>query len=362
MKKNVGVEKVKKGICILGLTVCTFTTLTGCSSTKDYKSILDKNEFTYELSDDTAVLVDSNITDEDVTKLSPDIRVLGLFRCNYITDLSLLPAYCPDIQYLIIDKCASLEDLSFIYELDNLCYLDICESPFISDELVDYLNGKGIIHTIDGDKLKIVDEVDKVLSEIINESMSDEDKIKAITQYVIETYKYDKYRADVSNEYPLTSFLGAKRGVCASYAYLTNVLLRKADINSYEIVSDDHGWNVIELDGKYYYLDTTNMKILPFVAEMLLDNFNVGFYYMTSPAVTSFSVMDDYDNIENVIIPNSLIEDIRRGEDEKNIMEKYKNSVPVLIIQLLIIVIVLTEVFYRSKEKLSKAVGEKLVK
>ena len=39
-------------------------------------------------------------------------------------------------------------------------------------------------------------------------------------------------------------------GVCAGIAYTTNVLLRKAGIESYELISNDHGWNLIDLDGK----------------------------------------------------------------------------------------------------------------
>jgi len=47
--------------------------------------------------------------------------------------------------------------------------------------------------------------------------------------------------------------------------------------------------------------------------------------------------MKSYDDIENVIIPNSLIVDIINSEDEKSIIEKYKNTVPVVMIQALII-------------------------
>lgn len=60
---------------------------------------------------------------------------------------------------------------------------------------------------------------------------------------------------------------------------------------------------------------------------------------MTDPKATSFSAMNDYDNVEKVLIPDSLIEDIKAGQSEKNIFEKYGNSVPARVIEILIIVL-----------------------
>ena len=76
--------------------------------------------------------------------------------------------------------------------------------------------------------------------------------------------EYDIIRGDIPvNSVDAYYMLDNKGGVCASYAYLTNVLLRKAGIESYEITSDSHAWNVIELDGKYYYLDGINASGMP---------------------------------------------------------------------------------------------------
>ena len=58
---------------------------------------------------------------------------------------------------------------------------------------------------------------------------------------------------------------------------------------------------------------------------------------MTDPADTAFSAMENYDNIEKINIPKEMIEDIERGESEKNIIEKYGTGVPARIIELVLI-------------------------
>lgn len=180
--------------------------------------------------------------------------------------------------------------------------------------------------------LQDAEYLDNVLSEIITKDMNEREKIQVITSYVIENYKYKVTKVFESNEEPLSSTIKNKGGVCASSAYLANQLFRKAGIESFEVTSSNHAWNIINLDGKYYYLDATNIKQIPIVSKQLLKHFNVGLYYMVDPSADALSAMDEYDS-GKVVIPESLIEDIRRGEDEKTIFEKYQGSVPITIIE-----------------------------
>ena len=64
-------------------------------------------------------------------------------------------------------------------------------------------------------------------ADVYFKDMTDEEKIQAITFYVIDNYSYKMSKVFESNAEPLESMLDNKGGVCASYAYLTNVLLRK---------------------------------------------------------------------------------------------------------------------------------------
>ena len=177
--------------------------------------------------------------------------------------------------------------------------------------------------------------------------MTDEEKIQAITYYVIDNYHYKITKVFESNSDPLTSTLKNGGGVCASYAYLTNILLRGAGIKSYEVTTSNevllgHGWNMVEIDGKYYYLDATNIKQIPIISKLALKYFNIGFFYMTDPKATSFSPMKDFDDVEKISISEEMIADIERGESEKNIYEKYGNSYPARIIEAVLAITAIT--------------------
>ena len=113
--------------------------------------------------------------------------------------------------------------------------------------------------------------------------------------------------------------------MCASYAYLTNILLNKAGIKSFEITNDRHGWNIIKLDNKYYYIDTTNMDDSDFY-NFLLKVLNISKYYIIDTEATLTTPMSSPSD-ETTIIPLSLIEDIKAGRNDKDLIEKYEGYI-----------------------------------
>ena len=287
----------------------------------------------------------TNTAIEELAEFGEYVKEIRLDYCYSIDDLSKIEEYCPNLERINISYCPSISDLTFIYSLPNLKSVHLEESGYVTPELVEYLDRRGIEHNITGQDLADAAELDRIIEEIITDDMTDEEKIQAVTYYVIDNYHYKITKVMESNEKPLSSTLKNKGGVCASYAYLTNILLRKAGVTSYEVTSENkllgHGWNLIEIDGKYYYLDTTNIKRIPLISKLALKYLNIGFFYMTDPRANSFSVMEDFDHAQKVSIPDEMIEDIERGESEKNIFEKYGNSVPARVIELLLINIAL---------------------
>lgn len=155
--------------------------------------------------------------------------------------------------------------------------------------------------------------------------MSDREKVKAICLYVLDSIEYDITYLDQSNIFPLTCVLDNGKGVCASYAYMTNVLLNKAGIKSFQVIDDSHGWNIIELDGEYYYVDTTNMDGSS-INKMLLELFNISKNYMIDPEYTTLSAMSNASSEETIIMAN-LVDDIIKGSSNKDIFEKYGGMV-----------------------------------
>ena len=150
--------------------------------------------------------------------------------------------------------------------------------------------------------------------------MSDKEKIQRVCYYVLNTLEYDITRTRESNINPLNESLNNGKVVCASYAYFANVLLNKVGINSYQIVNHSHGWNMVEVDDKYYYIDLTNMD--EEIYNFILKTCNTSKYYMIDTEGTIASSMTSSTN-EKTLIPTSLIKDIENGRSKKDIFEKY---------------------------------------
>lgn len=305
----------------------TIIALSGCAN-KEYHDIggkimhaedISKNDF------NEVYIGFSDITDDNLTKIPSDIKKLDIQDCYYLTSLDSLPQICPDIEELTVGLCPSITDFSFIYQLPNLKKVTFYECAGIDYELYTYLTNHGIENNITEVDLKANIMIDNIIKETINDQMTDEEKIKAITLYMVDNFEYDDQYTTDSNIYPLTSMLQNKKGVCAGYAYLANVLLRKANVNANYVVDYDHAWNIIKQDDKYYYLDTTNVDDL--IVRSTVKAFDISPYYMSNPSDTMFTSMTPYNAPDNtVIIPKSFVEDIKRGENKKTLVEKYGHN------------------------------------
>ena len=271
------------------------------------------NEDTY------AYFCASNVTVKDLLKIPSTINDLYFWNCHYINSLSILPNTHPNLTDLEISNCSSVINLDFIYELKNLKNLKISNCVGVTQELVDYLNNKGVNHNITKEDIEIANKIENICNEIIDENMTNEEKIQAISVYVFKNYKYNLDYCEESNREPLKCMLNNKEGVCYGYAYLTEVLLSKAGIDSSIILSSNHAWNLVKEDDKYYYLDVTNME-----TSFLPEYFNFGFNYMVSPTVEYGNCVFSYDTEGGkILIPKEIIKEIETSEDTKSIMDKY---------------------------------------
>lgn len=333
-------DLIKRAGAIAGCGLVLSTSLTGCMSIPI--SEINDTEYSFEDGQTTFHEYLGTLTDDDLRKLPPSIEEISLDTCFFVNDLNSLPEICPNIKKISLTNCSSIIDLSFIKRFPNLEKVIMNDMAGISVELLEYLESNGIEYKITEDDIEASKKVDSIIEEIITEDMTDEEKIKAVCLYVSENCKYRISKVEESNSDPLSTTLLTEKGVCAGIAYTTNVLLRKAGITSYEVVSKDHGWNLIEQDDKYYYLDVTNIgaPILPkFISRPLIKHLGFSDGYMSSPSNTSLTAMQPYDNRDKVVIPKELVEDIRKGEDEKSLIDKYGNNVPVHIIITLIVLI-----------------------
>lgn len=114
----------------------------------------------------------------------------------------------------------------------------------------------------------------QVVNEIIKPSMTEQEKIVAIwdylennTAYNHEALAYAKTGAnDLYQKYPNSwntyGILCEELGVCQSYAYAFNALAYESGLKSVMVTgtinNGGHAWNAVKLANKWYMIDTTN--------------------------------------------------------------------------------------------------------
>lgn len=93
----------------------------------------------------------------------------------------------------------------------------------------------------------------------IPEDYSEYGKMKAVYEYIIETTQYDAASPDSQN---IQSVLLYRSSVCAGYSKAFQYILNRMGMFCTYITGTiknggDHGWNMVRIDGLYYYVDVT---------------------------------------------------------------------------------------------------------
>ena len=121
----------------------------------------------------------------------------------------------------------------------------------------------------DEDISKIDNKIDELYNSLIKDEMTDEEKIRAIHDYIILNTSYDQEQANIVKNNVLTGdenaissntaigplFTG--KAICGGYTDLMALFLDKMGIKNIKIASDTHIWNAVYLDGEWKHLDLT---------------------------------------------------------------------------------------------------------
>ena len=105
--------------------------------------------------------------------------------------------------------------------------------------------------------------IEALLEELDLEGQSDYDKIYTVYKYICDNVTYDYANLSNPNYYLMyTPYAALINGtsVCQGYALLFYRLMLELDIDCRFIAGDGggpHGWNIVELDGLYYNVDST---------------------------------------------------------------------------------------------------------
>ncbi|WP_010245757.1 dockerin type I domain-containing protein [Acetivibrio cellulolyticus] len=95
--------------------------------------------------------------------------------------------------------------------------------------------------------------IEFIVSKLTNTDMTDDEKEKLIHDYILTNIEYSE--DDIyGNPYSALCYGKTK---CDGYAMLTYKMLKAAGIENIIVTNENHAWNVVKINDKWYHLDTT---------------------------------------------------------------------------------------------------------
>ncbi len=121
--------------------------------------------------------------------------------------------------------------------------------------------------------LRINDKLDSIVENELKsvKNGTDQEKLDAILIYVLEHLNYDKEVSELlrnnedASSVSRSFYTGGKlygalekdSAICGNYSALTEALMDRLGVSSTLISANNHEWNLVQIDGEYYYVDAT---------------------------------------------------------------------------------------------------------
>lgn len=104
-------------------------------------------------------------------------------------------------------------------------------------------------------------KVDEIILKNIRNDINVIDKIKIVHDYIISNSRYDTARAYQNNQTYKSDIaygpLFQGHAICSGYSDAMELFLEKFGVKSYKISSENHVWNAVYLNDRWYHLDLT---------------------------------------------------------------------------------------------------------
>ena len=114
------------------------------------------------------------------------------------------------------------------------------------------------------DGKEVFDAAFAAVNQVVKDGMSEEEKVKAIHDYLIYSANYvndGNYQSAENWAYGAGGVLIHKEGVCQSYAIAFYMMAVSAGLDCKFVTGTakggGHAWNQVKVDGKWYYIDCT---------------------------------------------------------------------------------------------------------
>lgn len=244
------------GLCVVYNENIINFTVKNIIKSKQKSTLLTNNEYAK----------NSNYNFVQVTNnFSPQNRqdILNIYYTVLNSGMENFTFYCPD-EYKDclneVDSISNNQDL--LSNINN--YVPIYNSFQNIETEFDTLGKVSITihHSYTKEQIiELEDTITSILRNTITSDMDNEKKIKVIHDYIINNTKYDKDRSDNKvKKYHSDTAYGALMehyAICGGYSDSMKLFLDKLEIPNYKISSENHIWNLVNLNGSWYHLDLT---------------------------------------------------------------------------------------------------------
>lgn len=221
------------------------------------------------------------ITEEDFAFLKDSPNLESLAIINTDIEPSLIESLS-QLKKLILNSTSGIPNLNY----NKLTFLDELDfgtqGPYdiaISFNTEEYNTlteqGVNVTSSKEGTIEKVM-EINQRLDEIvkglnITKESSDQEKLNAILIYTLENLTYDEEVSEalqnntehekLSNSFyeggNLYGALEKDSAICGNYAALVSSLADRINLSTYFLISQNHAWNLVEVEGESYYVDAT---------------------------------------------------------------------------------------------------------
>ena len=199
--------------------------------------------------------------------------------------------YCPDeYENCLKDITSISKDTTLLSNINNYVH------PFNNYSKIGIVTNTSGEVTINITKLyseedieKINEGVDSLLKELITYTMSDDDKLLKIHDYIINNTRYDVNKSNDAS-YTALGPLFNGTAVCSGYADLMAIFLTRLDIKNYKVSSETHIWNAVYINNEWLHLDLTWDD--PITKNSDVDTLQHDFFLVNTEKLLEFDIKD----------------------------------------------------------------------
>ena len=214
----------------------------------------------------------------DITKVNEIPQIVEILNaCDYPFKIAI--EFPDDIDLItaikILGTIENVDNYVVLYpkiDLETVMQVDKEDRKYLSHFAVDTI----ILSDDYMDYVDILDFVDQVAEELAEKGSTTIQRVLLLDKYFREHFEYSKDEIDVDRSRNDVGYLlSTGHGVCAAYSTLAQMILSHPilGIKSRIVESENHAWQEIKVDDKWYSYDFTNNSAFTHFVLKISDSF-----------------------------------------------------------------------------------------